>query len=134
MSFYKKFKASERHETGGVWLDYGDSGKILVARAGGGNRKYIREIEKLSRKYRRQLQLDMLPEPTARKLFIEIFARSIVLGWEGVTNEAGEPMACTPENVVKLFTDLPDLFRDVQEQAGNLALFREEIDEEDAKN
>ena len=37
-------------------------------------------------------------------------------------------------NVIQLFTDLPDLFKDVQEQAQKAVLFREDILEVESKN
>ncbi len=133
-SIYRKFKTDSTVETEGVVLDYGDGVRIRVARAGGANKAYLKAIERLSRKYRRQIQLDVLDEETARRLLREIYAETVVLGWEGVTDEAGEPMPFTRENCVKLLTDLPDLFADVQAQAANAALFKAEIDEADAKN
>ena len=64
----------------------------------------------------------------------EVYADTVVIGWSNVEGADGKPMAFTRENVIKLFTDLPELFADVQDQATNLALFRAEINEQDAKN
>lgn len=134
MSLYKQFETSSKHETDGVTLDFGDAGKFRIARAGGANKAYLKAIEKLSRKYRRQIALDCLPEAKARRLFIEIYAETVMLGWEGVKDKDGNELPFTRENVVKVFTDLPDFFREIQVEASNLALYREEIDAQDAKN
>ena len=32
MSFYKQFGTSEDLEVNGIWLDYGDAGRIKIAR------------------------------------------------------------------------------------------------------
>ena len=40
----------------------------------------------------------------------------------------------TRDEMIKQFTDLPDLFKDIQEQAGKVSLFRSAELEEDAKN
>lgn len=45
-----------------------------------------------------------------------IFARHVVVGWEGPLGADGKPLPCTPENVQKLFAALiaakrPDLVR-----------------------
>lgn len=134
MSLYKQFKMSPRHETEGVTLDFGDGGKWKIARAGGSNKTYLKAIEKLSRKYGRQIELGCLPESKASALMISIYAESVVLGFEGVTDESGQPLPYSKENVIKVLTDLPDFFMAIKREATNLALFREEIDTEDAKN
>lgn len=134
MSLYKLFKTSEKHETEGIWLDYGEGMRIRIARAGGSNKAFLKASEKLQRKYRRQSQLDLLSEEMSRRIFKEIYAETIVLAWENVKDESGNPMECNRQNIIKLFTDLHDLFMDVRAQAENLALWREELDEADAKN
>lgn len=134
MSLYKMFQTNAKAETEGVTLDYGEGVKIRIARAGGGNKAYLRAVETFARKHRRQIQLDALSEELGRKILQEIVATTIILGWEGVTDREGKPMAFTKDNALKLFSDLPDLFTDVYQQAQNAALFREHVMEEDAKN
>ena len=134
MSIYKLFKTDAKCESEGVTLDYGDGVKIRIARAGGSNKTFMRALERLGKKYRRQIQLDILPPEVDAQLFQEVYADTIVLGWEGATDEAGQPLPFTRENVLKLFQDLPDLWADVRQQAQNLALFRAHLDEADGKN
>lgn len=134
MSVYRKFKTSKSAELSGVTIDYGDGTKIRVARAGGSNRAYLSALEKISRKHRRQIQLDILPEDVAARITRELYVDTVVLGWEGVTDADGQPLEFTRDNALKVFEDLPDLFRDVQEHATSLALFRDEVLEGDAKN
>jgi len=135
MSLYKQFKTDPSVERDGVILDYGDGVKIRIARAGGVNNKaFLRAIEAFARKHRRQIQLDTLPEDVSRQILREVVATTVVLGWEGVTDEAGNSLPFTKENAIKLFEDLPDLFSDLYAQAQNAALFREDVREADAKN
>lgn len=134
MSLYRQFKTDESVEQGGVEIDYGEGVKIKVARAGGANKRYVKCLELMHRKYRKQIQLEILSNDLANQLLIKAYAEGVVIGWEGVTDEAGEPMPFSVENCVKLFTDLPDLFADVKEVAGGAAAFREELDRGDAGN
>jgi hypothetical protein len=134
LSIYKKFKTSETAESEGVELDYGESGRIRIARAGGSNKAYLRAIERINRKYKRQLQLDIMDDAVVRAMMVEVYADTVVLGWEGVCGEDGQPLKFTRDNVVKVFTDLPELFKDVFEMANNIALFKTSIDEAEAKN
>jgi hypothetical protein len=75
-----------------------------------------------------------MDEDTAARLMREVYADTVILGWEGVTGRDKAPLAFTRENVLQVLTDLPDLFADIQEMSNKVALFREEIREDDAKN
>lgn len=139
MNLYKLFKTDEDLEKEGIWIEYGsdDEGapvRIKVARAGGQNTAFSKALEKATRPHRKALQTGLLDDKTADRLFKNVFADHVVLGWENVTNSAGENLPFNRENVLKLFEDLPDLFTDLREQAANVALFREEIREEDLGN
>jgi hypothetical protein len=59
---------------------------------------------------------------------------TVLLGWESVTGPDGKPLEFSKENAVKLFTDLPDLFKDIRETAEDMTLFKLELDEADAGN
>jgi hypothetical protein len=133
-SIYDKFGTDADVESKGIVIDYGDGVRIRVARAGGSNKAYLRAIEKLSRKYRQQIQLDIISGDESAELFREIYADTIVLGWEGVTAKDGTPIPFSKTACVKLFEDLPDLFDDIFRQARRMDLFRSFVAETDAKN
>lgn len=131
---HRKFKTDKNVETDGVWIDYGDGLRVRIARAGGANHRYISAVERLSRRYRRQVQLEVLSNEESRKLMAQVYAETVVLGWEGVTDEDGNLRPFNVANCVALFEELPDLFFDIQAHASNLAIFRQDILEVDAKN
>ena len=64
----------------------------------------------------------------------EVFVKSILLGWENITDAEGKKMDFTERNAMKLFNDLPDIYEDLFEQSSKASLFREASMEEDAKN
>ncbi|MCI0418642.1 MAG: hypothetical protein L0312_05375 [Acidobacteria bacterium] len=129
-NLFEQFKTNESFETTGVVLDYGDGGRIRIARAGGANKKYLRATEKLSRQYRNQIRMGTFSGDLANKVMQEVFADTVVLGWEGVTDADGTNIPFSRENCMRLFRDLPALWDDVQEQAASVAIFREaELDE-----
>jgi len=134
MSLYKQFKTDESFETRGVTLDYGDGVRIRIARAGGANKKYLRATEKLSRQYRNQIRMGTFSGETANKVMQEVFVETVILGWDGVADAAGNPLPFTKENCLKLFRDLPALWEDIQEQATSVAIFREAELEDAAGN
>lgn len=139
MSLYNQFGTDKKVEKEGVILQYGNTAggkpiQIKICRAGGANVAYNKAMEAKTKPYRRQLQNGTLDIEVMTSILREVYADTVVIGWSNVEGADGKPMAFTRENVIKLFTDLPELFADVQEQATNLALFRAEINEQDAKN
>lgn len=138
-ALHKQFETDPQLEKKGVWVSYeGEDdeppSKFLIARAGGANVDYTKAMEREAQPIRRKLQNNLVSQAALRKLNIKVFAETVILGWENVTDKNGTKLEFTPENVVKLFTELPDLFDDVQEQANRAALYRKSLQELDAKN
>lgn len=139
MSLYSQFKTDGNVENEGVVLEYGinKAGKtisIRIARAGGANTKFAKLMEYKVKPYRRQIQNESMDPALAEKIAKEVYAETVVLGWENVEDEHGKELEFTVENVIKLFTDLPDLYTDIQSQAQRTALFRADVLEADSKN
>ena len=139
MSLYKQFKTDNNLEKEGILLEYGTNSQgnpicIRVARAGGGNVAYAKRMEARVKPYRRQIQNETMETSLIDRILKEVYAETVVLGWENVEDEKGDPLPFSTENCIKLFDDLPDLFKDIQEQSQRAALFREELREADAKN
>lgn len=131
---YDKFKTNKAAEQEGITLDYGDGQTIKIARAGGSNVRFEKEVQKRMRKFGLQAKHDLLEPEQMRTIFREVLAETVVLGWTGFTDEEGKTLPFSKENVVKVFTDLPDLFDDVLEQSRKASLFKESILEGEAKN
>lgn len=137
---YQMFKTDSNLEKDGIKLNYGPFW-IYVARAGGANKKFQKMLEARLKPYRRAIQTETLDESIAATILREVFAEGVVLGWgseqfgEGrMPDDKGKEMPFSVENVIKLFTDLPELYRDVQEQASKVSLFRASNIEEDVGN
>jgi len=126
------FKTNAELETKGIVLDYGEF-KINIARAGGANKAFAKCLEKKSRPLRRAIQSEMLDNEAAENLMAEVYAESVVLGWEGIKVD-GKKLDFSKENCLALFKQMPDLLRDIMDQAGKMALFREDIRDASAKN
>jgi hypothetical protein len=132
MSLYKQFKSDENLEKSGILLEYGFNSAglpitIRIARAGGGNTAYSKRMEHKVKPYRRQIQTETIDTQVVEKLLREVYAETVVLGWENVEDGDGNPMAHSVSNCIKLFEDLPDLFKDIQEQSQRSALFRADL-------
>lgn len=135
MSFYKTFSTDAELESGkGIDLDYGEDGVITIRRAGGANKKYSTVAAAKLKPYARRMQNGTIEPEVIDRVMAEIFAEAVIIGWRNVKGEDGEPLQFTKENCVKLLTDLPDLFADIQAQAERVSNFRAEATEEAVKN
>ncbi|MBU0724388.1 MAG: hypothetical protein KJ904_08725 [Alphaproteobacteria bacterium] len=134
-SIYDLFATDAKAEAeDGLVLDYGSFGRITIRRAGGANKGFARVLEAKLRPYRRQIQAGTLEEAVAERLLAEVYAETVLIGWQGIRDRDGQDIAFSHRAAVTLFTDLPELFRDVQEQAQKAANFRTAEIEESAKN
>lgn len=134
MSTYRTFKTDSNLETNGITIDYGPAGKFRVARAGGGNKRFNKKFSQVTKPHRRAIAAGAMDDDMAEGLMMDAFIESSLLGWEGVTGEDGQPLEFTKANAKKLFQDLPDLFRELLNDAQNVALFRRSLLEADAGN
>jgi hypothetical protein len=131
---YSLFETNKNLESGdGLTLQY-PGFSITIHRAGGSNTKFAQVLSAKMKPYRQQFERGILDDETSSRILLESYAEGVVVGWKDVKDRAGKPMAFTKENVVKLFSDLPDLFADVKAQAENAALFREQAEKADEKN
>lgn len=134
MSLYNLFATDKSAEKDGIWIDYGEAGQIKIARTGGANQAYQSALQKFYKENKHSIDRDTLSDEVAEKKQTEIFARHVVLDWEDIKDEHGDDMEYSYENVVKLLTDLPDLYADLRGQASKVSNFRAAALEEDVKN
>lgn len=138
---HKNFGTDKNLEIHGITLEYHDGDdvdanpvRIRIARAGGSNVAFDKELEKRTRHMRRQLAAGSVSVTEVQRVSREVYASVVLLGWENVTDADGKPLEFNYDNALKLLTELPDLMADIQEQAGKAQLFRGLQAEEDAKN
>lgn len=137
---YALFETNKDLERNGVKIDYGPF-YFTIARAGGANTRFRDVYRKKTLAHQRAMATNTLPDALAEKLSIETFGEATVLGWGSVAhgpgkieNRDGSVAEFNLENVIRFFTELPDLARDLMEQSQNSQLFKQIMAEEDAKN
>lgn len=123
MNPYELFKTDSNMEAAGIDLDYGDF-SIRISRAGGANQKYLKLLGERMKPHRRRIENGTLDNAVAERLLAEVYADSVILGWTNITDADGQALPFNRDNCVRLLLDLPELFRDIQEQAGRVANFR----------
>lgn len=150
-SIFADFETDKTVEQGGLEIDYGKM-YFIVARAGGANTRFRELLRQRTAPHKRAMATDTMPDELAEKISLDVFAETVVLGWGRPKRDAdgnrvgdekehgvidwrdGSDKAFSPEAVKELFQMLPDLARDVYQQAQSPALFRAAIAEIDAGN
>lgn len=154
-NLYEMFEMDADLEREGISVNYG-SVKLLLARAGGRNKAFKDIFQGKAKKYRSQIDQEILSDDVADKIMAESYAEAVVLGWwtrvedehgepvldkngdeqwkDHVINKKGKKVKYSVEECVRFFMDLPDLFADVQRMASKAANFRKEEEEADAGN
>jgi hypothetical protein len=115
MSTYKSFRTSDKKCQDGVIMDMGEAGAFHVLRAFPGNAAYRRAMERETRALRAAADSGTLGEAESVSILASVYSRTIVLKWEDVTGEDGQPLPFSPENCEKILKDLPDLFSKIRE-------------------
>lgn len=132
-NLYKLYKTDPVLEREGVDFRFDDA-ILRIARAGGANTKFVRALAEKTKHLRRAIELDALDDSEGTQILREVFVDTILVGWEGVKDEEGNPLEFTRDNAIKLLTDLPDLMKDLQQFASSIANYRRERVNDAIKN
>lgn len=146
MSMYKNFGTEKSLEIEGVWTNYGEF-RVKIAHAGGGNKQFLTYGEQAMKPFRRAIENGSFPRERMEALLFDIYAKTIVKGWEVNTGEPGEEIwqegiegpkgdiiPFTQNNVLETFKALPALFYDFKDVAESIAAYRVADLEDEAKN
>ena len=131
MSLKSQFKTDKKLETKGIVIDYGET-RVTVARAGGANKRFSRMLDAKTKPYRRAIALGSFDDERSNAILREVYAHTVVIGWEENVGTTAEPqweagispedagvessdalLPVTPENVMSVLGNLPDLFIDL---------------------
>lgn len=143
MSMYKQFQTDLNREQAGIWVNYSESFKVLIARAGGSNKAFHKRLEVLTREYRRAISTGTMDPELAEDLMRRAYAETVILGWkvkqdgewvDGIESPDEALLPVTPENIAATLKALPELYADIREQATSMVMFREALREEAAGN
>ncbi len=130
MGIYALFTTDRNLETEGIYLEYAGA-RFLVARAGGSNKKFTTIAQKRLAPFTEAMRRGVVDEETSVKVLAEIYADSVVLDWENVTDKKDNLLSYNRENVIKVLTELPELFDVIRVESENVKNFRPLVSEED---
>ena len=119
------FATDKDLEIEGVWVKISDEVMIKIRRAGGSNKAYDREVSRLSRPFKQQLQRGTLDnEEAALKIIRPAFIRTVVLDWEGIKDEHGKDLPFSPQACTELFDTYPDVYNVLKDTSDEMSTFR----------
>lgn len=132
-SIARKYAMNTDAEVNGLWRDYEEGSRLLVARYGN------TEFGKLERQLRTELakQLESedesVREEATIKLNVRLFAQTILKGWENILDEDGEPVAYSTQ-AAEEFLQYPEFFRAVLDLCTEIEKYRRYQVEDAVKN
>ena len=106
--------------------------RIVVKRAGGENKRYLKAKNDAFKVHQRQLRLGQFSDERFTKILQGVYSRHVVTSWENVDLD-GEMVECTPENVLAVFIRYPVVWEAVLEVSQSAEIYREDV-EESVKN
>ena len=133
MNLYEMFSSDATLEAQGVWFPVGTA-RFLVARAGGANEAYAKELAKAFAPFQSILEAGAMPEGDANKLFATVFAETVIKDWEGVTDKNGQALEYSKEACAQMLVALPSLFQLIRAFADKLSTYQKKALEGAAKN
>src|ERR1051326_6199812 len=112
-SLFSQFRTDNKKEQEGVPITFapnhdGSVPTFTCSRMAQTNQKYVKALERITRPYKRQIQLQTLPNEKSDKIRMQVFIESILQSWENVQDENGNSIPYNAENAMKLFEQLPN--------------------------
>ena len=129
---FKQLAVSISKENAGVWVDVGESARILVARVN--NPVYKQRFTTLFAPHKNAVRNDMMSEKLAFDILTDVMATTILLGWDGFEREDGTPDLYSVERATELLGNpvMKDFRAMVQTYSEDAQLFRESVFEASA--
>jgi len=118
----------------GVWLKFPGDRKVHILRAGGSNSKFSRTAATITKPYQRQIQRGTIDPEKVTELMLDIYLQSVILDWKGFKDAEGKEIPYSREVAREFFTQVPEMFSELMELAGDLALFQDQEVEETSKH
>lgn len=130
MAKLKSIKADATKVLGGVWVDYEAGVRLLVARMG--NPAFEAFVRSKQRGNVRGFRAKRISDAEAEAITKEAAAAHILVGWENIEGDDGQPIAYSPAKALEFFNDpaLADLYQFVLVQAADASAYKLEADEE----
>lgn len=149
MSIYAQFKTSKTSEENGITVRFAKNEdetipSFRIGRQHRNNKLWVKTIEAKTRPFRDEIDNKTLNDEEARSMNIDIFATSLLFGWENIQmpdvegvvfeRDAKKNLVYNKANAIALFSVLPELYETLNEKTSNMENFLEANIKECEKN
>lgn len=134
MAQLNAIKTDSQKSNDGIWVDFEEGIRLKVARLH--NAEYDKYLQRISKPYLRKIRTNTLNRDITADLTKQAVAKHILLDWENIEDESGDPIPYSSEKALEFFRDpdLSELYNFVLETADANELYRQELKEDSEKN
>lgn len=130
MDIIATFTTDEKLEAEGKWFPLSKTAKVLVARSG--NDKYMSVLRQKMKEAQIDLSAGEEAEKLAEDVLIEVMAETLLLGWEGITQD-GKPVPYSREQA-RTYLRIKDFRKKIAGFSDNFEAFRAKAEVEQGKD
>ena len=130
MDIIATFTTDEKLEAEGKWFPLSKTAKVLVARSG--NDKYMSVLRQKMKEAQIDLSAGEEAEKLAEDVLIDVMAETLLLGWEGITQD-GKPVPYSREQA-RTYLRLKDFRKKIAGFSDNFEAFRAKAEAEQGKD
>ncbi len=131
MDLRKEYYTDKEKEEKGVWEDFGDGCRVLIARAN--NPAFKESFKNATKPYRKQMVRGTFPDEKSSKIMIKVMAKTIVLDWENLF-EGEDKIEYSIENAIMVLTKYPEFREAISEVAQSAESYKVDLDNEEEEN
>lgn len=133
----KNFATDPKKEKDGIWIDLEDKARVKVRRF-----NYVpaqKFLQNRLKPHKKAIELDVLAEDVMNKIFVELLAKFLIVGWENFSygkNEDGTDKAldCNEKNIYMVCNELPELRDLLLGYSRSVEMYKVDEEAADAKN
>lgn len=130
MDIIATFTTDEKLEAEGKWFPLSKTAKVLVARSG--NDKYMSVLRQKMKEAQIDLSAGEEAEKLAEDVLIDVMAETLLLGWEGITQD-GKPVPYSREQA-RTYLRIKDFRKKIAGFSDNFEAFRAKAEVEQGKD
>lgn len=148
MSLRKNYKTDKKAELDGVSVviginEYNDKPmSIILSRISPTNKRYTKALQEATKPYEAAMQADTMDVDLGNKIFRQVFAETILLGWDNIPlsditdndDDNNKVAEFSVDNAMALFDLMPEAFEKWDAMARKAATFRAKAMDNAAKN
>ena len=121
------FATDRTAEEQGKWFEIGPEIKFKLRRFKSEHSTKVREA--LEKPYEKLRVKGMIPADAMKEIVIKTMALSVIVDWEGVYGEDGNPVPFSADAAETFLKELPELADELASLAATMDNFREEDDQ-----